>query len=190
MGLQSSRKEVIHIAKEKPGVMMYWEMVDVLESLLEGQAKIMLQAIRHYSQYGEAPDFDGDALLTTLWMLVKPKIDADSLRYERIIEQKRQAGKASAAKRLSEANECQQPLTGADGCQRIQPTTTATATPTATASTPTIEGIRDNVERDNGLTLASQPDNHISTPDDPDFEIKRTEAMKRLAAWGGDQRGL
>ena len=163
---------------------MYWEMFDVLESLLEGQAKIMLQAIRHYSQYGEVPDFAGDALLTTLWMLVKPKIDADSLRYERIIEQKRQAGKASAAKRFSEANECQQPLTDADVCQRIQPT------PTATAPTPTIEGIRNNVERDNGLTLASQPDTHISSQDDPDFEVKRETAMKRLAVWGGNQHGL
>lgn len=121
------------MAKEKPGVMMYWEMFDVLESLLDGQAKTMLQAIRSYSQYGEVPNFNEDALLATLWMLVKPKIDADSIRYERIIEQKRMAGRASAAKRLAEANECQQPLTDDDECEQIQPTTTATPTTNTTA---------------------------------------------------------
>ena len=126
------------MAKEKPGVMIYWEMFDVLESLLDGQAKVMLHAIRNYSQYGEAPDFTEDALLSTLWMLVKPKIDADSIRYDRIIEQKRKAGKASAAKRLAESNECQQPLTDDDECEQIQPTTTSTATTTSTtASTAT-----------------------------------------------------
>lgn len=121
------------MAKEKPGVMLYWEMFDVLESLLDGQAKIMLQAIRGYSQYGEAPDFNGDTMLSTLWKLVKPKIDADSIRYEKIIEQKRQAGKASAAKRLANANGCQRPLAYADVCQHIQPTATSTATTTAEA---------------------------------------------------------
>ena len=102
--------------------MMYWEMFDVLESLLDGHAKMMLKAIRNYSQYGEIPDFTGYPMLSTLWMLVKPKVDADAERYERTIEQRRNAGKVSAAKRLAEANDCQQ----------IQPTTTTT-TATTTA---------------------------------------------------------
>ena len=76
------------MAKEKPGIMMYWEMFDVLESLMDGQARTMLQAIRNYSQYGEVPDFTKDALLATLWMRVKPKIDADSDRFEKIRKQR------------------------------------------------------------------------------------------------------
>ena len=43
--------------KEKPGVMMYWPMFDVLESLEAGQSKTMLKSIREYSQHGIEPDF-------------------------------------------------------------------------------------------------------------------------------------
>lgn len=157
---------------------MYWEMFDVLESLLDGQAKIMLQAIRNYSQYGEVPDFASDPLLATLWMLVKPKIDADSDRYEKIREQKVRAGKASAEKRYSQANECQQPLAAVSECQQIQPTTTATSTTTAeaTARTETTKGIRDKEKRDKGLTFASQPTPPISQTENFELE-ERKRAM-------------
>ena len=85
------------MAKEKPGVMMYWSMFDVLESLLDGQAKTMLHAIRTYSQYGEVTDFDGDAVLKTLWLLVKPQMDADNERYEKISNIRAVAGKKGGA---------------------------------------------------------------------------------------------
>ena len=175
------------MAKEKPGVMMYWEMFDVLENLLDGQAKTMLHAIRCYSQYDTDPDFAGDTLLATLWMLVKPKIDADSQRYERIIEQKRQAGKASAAKRLSKSNECQQPLTDADGCHQIQPTTTATATATSETTASTATAIRDKGKREMDKGLTSQPENESSHESScssdveyVDFEQRRKDFIEKL----------
>lgn len=136
--------------KEKPGIMMYWEMFDVLEILIDGQAKTMLRAIRNYSQYGEAPDFENDKLLETLWMLVKPKIDADSDRYEQIREQRRKAGKTSAEKRYSQSNECQQPSTSVSKCQQIQPmastsTTTSSSPKISSETSPnTSEGVMDN----------------------------------------------
>lgn len=79
------------MAKEKPGVMMYWSTFDVLEALLDGQAKTMLRAIRNYSQYGEAPDFGCDTVLATLWLLIRPLMDADNERYERIRKQRTDA---------------------------------------------------------------------------------------------------
>jgi len=176
-------------AKEKPGVMVYWETFDVLESLVDGDAKQMLAAIRQYSQYGVLPDFTGNAILTTLWLLIRPKLDADSERYERIREQKREAGLASAAKR---ANERQRALADVDERQRIQPTTTATATasptaspttpPTATASpttsTASEQGLRDNEERDKGVTCHTAP----VPADNPDanFEKLRQEQIAKL----------
>lgn len=65
--------------------MIYWETFDVLESLVDGDAKAMMAAIRQYSQYGVLPDFTGNAILTTLWLLIRPKLDADTERYERIL---------------------------------------------------------------------------------------------------------
>lgn len=176
------------MAKEKPGVMVYWETFDVLESLVDGDAKLMMSAIRQYSQYGVLPDFTGNAILSTLWLLIRPKLDADSERYERIREQKREAGRASAAKR---ANECQRALTDIDECQRIQPTTTtpATANPTAPAeadapanpNAETNKGIRDNEERDNGWTLTSPPEQPHSESPNPDFEELRRQKIKALS---------
>ena len=55
--------------------MLYWETFDVLESLVDGEAKRMLAAIRQYSQYGALPDFSDSAILNTLWLLIRPKLD-------------------------------------------------------------------------------------------------------------------
>lgn len=163
-------------AKEKPGVMVYWETFDVLESLVDGDAKQMLAAIRQYSQYGVPPDFTGNAILTTLWLLIRPKLDADSERYERIREQKREAGLASAAKR---ANERQRALADVDERQRIQPTTTTppTATASPTTSTASEQGLRDNVEMVKGAT--SHTPTHSDNPD-VNFEKLRQEQIAKL----------
>ena len=112
--------------------MLYWETFDVLESLVDDEAKRMLSAIRQYSQYGALPNFSDSAILNTLWLLIRPKLDADTERYEHIREKRREAGLASAAKRT---NERRQMLADVDKCQQIQPTTTATATTTATTDT-------------------------------------------------------
>lgn len=172
-------------AKEKPGVMLYWSMFDVLESLLDGQTKTMLHAIRNYSQYGEVPNFGSDTTLTTLWLLVKPQIDADTERYERVREQRRLAGLASAEKRATETNGCQHPSTAAHGCQHNQPITDSIpATVSDTLSAPIAsskEGIRDNGERHKGLSLDSPP--QLSPEDERDFEERRQEALNKLQSY-------
>lgn len=124
--------------------MLYWETFDVLESLVDGDAKQMLAAIRQYSQYGVLPDFSDNAILNTLWLLIRPKLDADTERYERIREKRREAGLASAAKRT---NERRQMLTDVDKCQQIQPTTTATTNTTATATTDTTSKTKAEADR-------------------------------------------
>lgn len=169
------------MAKEKPGVMVYWETFDVLESLVDGDAKLMISAIRQYSQYGALPDFNSNVILKTLWLLIRPKLDADSERYERIREQKREAGLASAAKR---ANERQWVLTDVDERQRIQPTTPA-PTPAPAPAFPTAEteeGIRDNEEREKGRTLTSPPQCPYSDGSDSDFEELRRKRIAALSA--------
>lgn len=168
--------------------MVYWETFDVLENLVDRDAKLMLSAIRQYSQYSALPDFTGNTILSTLWLLIRPKLDADTERYERIREQKREAGLASAAKR---ADKCQQMLTDVNKCQRNQPTTSTTTAPTSTtAPTPTIreKGKRDNEDREKGLTFTSQPP--CSEREELEFEEKRMDAIRLLEGWGGTQDGL
>lgn len=119
--------------------MLYWETFDVLESLVDGEAKRMLAAIRQYSQYGALPDFSDSAILNTLWLLIRPKLDADAERYENIREQRRAAinsrWKKERSKAVSEDNESIQPYT--EEYERIRniPTTTTSTTATTTTST-------------------------------------------------------
>lgn len=103
--------------------MVYWETFDVLESLVDGDAKVMMSAIRQYSQYGVLPDFTGNAILTTLWLLIRPKLDADSERYERIREARVEAGRKGGLARASKANQIQANEANANFAKQIKPTT-------------------------------------------------------------------
>lgn len=84
---------------ERPGVMFYWDMFDVLENLLDGEAKTMLIAIRDYSRYSEVPDFGDNRVLATLWMLIRQKMDTDAEKYQDICAKRAEAGKKSAEHR-------------------------------------------------------------------------------------------
>lgn len=106
---------------EKPGVLLYWETFEVLESLLDGEAKIMLAAIKNYSRYGIVPDFSDNRVLATLWVIIQSKLDADSNKYKEICTKRAEAGKKSAELR---SNKSQHLLTSVGKCQQIQPTTT------------------------------------------------------------------
>lgn len=88
------------MAKEKPGVMLYWKTFDALEELVDGEAKKMFRAIRQYAQYGEDPDFSDSPTCRMAWVFLKPDLDADEERYERGKKQRVEAGRISAEKRI------------------------------------------------------------------------------------------
>lgn len=131
--------------------MLYWETFDVLEALVDGDAKRMMSAIRQYSQYGALPDFSDNAVLNTLWLLLRPKLDADAERYENIREQRRAAVKSrwekERKKTAAEDNERIHPYTGEYERIRNIPTTTTTATTTATTTTSTTTDTTVNADR-------------------------------------------
>ncbi len=76
---------------ERPGVMLYWKTFDALERMVDGQVKKMLRAIRNYAQRGELPDFTGEPVLDMAWTLLRPELDADAERYEKVRKSRREA---------------------------------------------------------------------------------------------------
>ena len=172
------------MAKEKPGVMVYWETFDVLESLVDGDAKIMMAAIRRYSQYGVLPDFTGNAILKTLWLLIRPKLDADSERYERISNARAEAGRKGGLARANNAKQSLANEANAAFAEQIKPTTPATASTTTYSEAPAEpeKGKRDNVEREKGRTLTSPPQCPHSDNPDSDFEELRRQKIAALDA--------
>ena len=45
------------MTKGNPGIMLYWEMFDVLDRVKPEKVKILLQAMRNLAQHGVLPDF-------------------------------------------------------------------------------------------------------------------------------------
>lgn len=146
--------------------MVYWETFDVLESLVDVDAKLMLSAIRQYSQYSALPDFTGNTILSTLWLLIRPKLDADTERYEQIREQRRCAINARWEKKRQ--------IAATDEYGRIRNIPTTTATPDTEIRE---KGIRREDAREKGLTLTSQP--CASENKEFLFEEKRMAAIRK-----------
>lgn len=126
--------------KERPGVMVYFDLRPCLKRLSLEDKGFLLEAILDYAQYGAPPELDGMAGVA--WDFIRPRIDRDAERYEEIVENKRKA----ARKRWDKQEEVSQP--DADVCSSMQvhadassamhtmPTTTTSST-TKTTSTPT-----------------------------------------------------
>lgn len=64
----------------RPGVMLYFELLEPIKSLSYEDKGKLFEAILSYAQYGEVPNFDGFLMLA--WGFIRPKLDADARRYE------------------------------------------------------------------------------------------------------------
>ena len=121
-------------SKGQPGVLIFWELFDVLEALPGDDAKNMLSAIRGYIQRGAIPDFGDRQTLTYLWLMIQPKLDADAERYEKTKEARSIAGRKGGLARASNAKQMQASVTNATFAKQIKPTTTTTTTTTPTTT--------------------------------------------------------
>lgn len=100
--------------KEKPGVVVYWDMFDTLDRVKPEKVKPLLKAIRNFSQNGEVPNFDGDEALELVWPMMEQKLIADGARYEEIRQQRINAINARWEKERAKEQ---------DGNESIQPNT-------------------------------------------------------------------
>lgn len=135
-----------------------------------------------YAEFGVVPELDG--VLAVVWPFVADKVDRDSSKYEEIRAARAEAGRKGGKSRAenmkqSQANEAN--ATFAKQIKQIKPS----ASPTASAS-PTNEGLRDNEERDKGVTCHTAPV-PADNPDDA-FERRRQEQIAKLREYipGGD----
>ena len=86
------------MAKERPGVMLYFELEAPMKFLNDSQRGRMLTAILEYAHYGVFPEF-GDPLLDMAWSFVKSDLDRDGERYRETVHKKRISGITSDFKR-------------------------------------------------------------------------------------------
>ena len=127
--------------KERPGVMLYFDLRPCLKRLSLQEKGLLFEAVMDYAQYGEVPLLDGMAGIA--WDFIQPRIDRDAERYEEVSERRRQAAKKRWDKQEEEpqpdANECKSMQMDANAYFAMQtmPTTTTASTTTSTTNTTT-----------------------------------------------------
>lgn len=128
-------------AKEKPGIMVYWEMFGVLERAKPEQAQALIKAIRQYGQTGEEPNFGEDQALELVWPMLAKRITADHERWEEIKEKRTDAGRKGGLSRASKAKQKEANEANATFDKQFKPTT-STSTSTTTATSTATESIK------------------------------------------------
>lgn len=81
---------------KKPGVMLYFELLQVVRSLTNEEKGCLLEAILIYGRDGEEQDLPGR--LQILWPLIRSRLDVDSDRYNKTVIRKRYAAYVRYAK--------------------------------------------------------------------------------------------
>ena len=131
----------------RPGVMLYFDMIDPIRVLPDADKGRLLMAILEYGQSGISPQLDG--MLAMAWGFVKPKIDMDTQKYDNTILRRKYATFCRERKRSGESEvgfdvwlttiyeSDDQAVSHDKSDNQWYPTTTPTVTPTVT-TTPTV----------------------------------------------------
>lgn len=73
----------------KPGVMFYFDVRPCIKRLDANEKGRLFEAILDYGEFGIMPEFDG--ALGVAWDFIQPKLDRDTGRYEKQVEQRQYA---------------------------------------------------------------------------------------------------
>ena len=74
---------------DKPGVMIYFELREVLAHLNNDDAGELFRAILYYGETGDEPALEDHLLI--LWPLIRNRLDLDDQRYRNITDKRRYA---------------------------------------------------------------------------------------------------
>ena len=72
---------------EKPGVMIYFEIMETVRLLNDQQAAALFRAILEYGLTKKEPPLPDDLMI--LWPLVRMRLDSDDERYYQVSQKKR-----------------------------------------------------------------------------------------------------
>ena len=94
--------------KERPGIMLYFELISVLEELTDAQRGRLLYGALCYGQTGQAPNLDGDPILKAIWPFVASRADSDGEKYSKQCRKSHYKGKYSryATARRNRGQDC------------------------------------------------------------------------------------
>lgn len=77
--------------QEKPGVMIYFSVLEALPLMSNAEKGMLFEAILRYAKDGEVPNLDKHRYVKMVWKLLKPSLDADNARYYDVTTRRRYA---------------------------------------------------------------------------------------------------
>ena len=159
----------------RPGIMLYFDILDPIRVLPDADKGRLLVAMLEYGQSGTVPEFEG--MLALAWGFVKPKIDKDSEEYNKTILKRQYATFCRDRKRKGEPEISFEEWLMTIDDQSYQmishdtkwyPTTSTTPTPSTSTNTPT--------------TTAAAATTSTTEPED----AAATAAERNVTVLGGD----
>lgn len=81
----------------RPGIMLYFDILEPVQILTDAERGKLLTAILEYGKEGKEPAFRGKLALA--WGFVRPKIDVDGQRYDIVVAKRKYAGFCSSLSR-------------------------------------------------------------------------------------------
>ena len=173
----------------RPGVMLYFDMLEPIRVLSDEDKGRLLVAILEYGKDGVVPEFSG--MLALAWGFVRPKIDRDLEEYERTVLRRQYATFCRERKKKNEpeisfeewliitGNQKHHMISHDTNDDQWYPTTTTAATATTTPTTPTTPSTTTNT------TTATTAAAAVTTATGADAQAAAT-ADKKLKYLNGE----
>lgn len=83
--------------KDKPGVMLYFDLLPALEGLSNADKGLLLEAILRYGKRRE--EMPMNKRIQVIWPLIRMRLDTDEMRYLRTVTRRQYASYVRWAKR-------------------------------------------------------------------------------------------
>ena len=119
----------VEMDKDKPGVMLYFELMPMFDELGNAAVAQLIRAIMDYARDGVLPEFE-DPALRAVWPLMQRRVEYDDEVYRRKSEARRKAALKRWGKDREDAN-------ASFALQNMPTTNTTTNTNTSTYPTTT-----------------------------------------------------
>ena len=171
---------------ERPGIILYFDMVAPLKRLGYEDKGKLLEAMLEYGQYGVVPELDG--VLPFIWDCIQPKLDADAKRYRKTVFQKTYSSYCAKEKKAGRV-----PMDFDDWCEKegIDTTEWNRVEPCDTMRYPTEKGNTNTTSKSNAARDGNPKSMTMGEVDgggkgeeeptqDKNFETLRREKMAML----------
>ena len=169
---------------DRPGIMIYFDMVEPLKRLDHTGKGKLFEAMLNYGQYGEVPDFGGDGMLLMAWEFILPKLNADEKSYRKKVIKNTYSSYCNKAKKSATA-----PMDFDEWCVKEGIDTTEWCRMTSTDierypnTTPNTETYTDGKPKVK-VEVDGEGKGEEDPPKEKDFETLRREQMAKLNRWG------